>query len=108
MSQKNENWFALVLATIGIAGVAFSAGMHRLVWTLFWVVAVVWMLFCWWGGSKSRGDENLWWLLAIGPTVVVGIVIAIVEGIVFALFGGLKSVGGSFTPPSQHSDVDSK
>lgn len=41
MAQRGENWLAAVLATIGIAGAGFVAGLHRLVWTLFWVVATV-------------------------------------------------------------------
>ncbi len=108
MSQKHENWLAWVLATIGIAGAGFAAGMHRLVWALFWAVAAIWMLFCWWGGSKARSDEFFWWLLAIGPTVVIGIVLAIVEGTVLALFSGLKSLGDSSASSSQQSDARPK
>jgi len=108
MSPKNENWLAWVLATIGIAGAGFAVGMHRLVWALFWGVAAIWILLCWWGGSKSRSDEVLWWLLAIGPTLIVGIVLRIVEDTVLALFSGLKSLGDPSTPTSQQSEPRSK
>lgn len=102
MAQQRENWLAWVLAVIGIAGAGFAARMHHLVWALFWVVAAIWMLFCYWGGSKSRGDEFLWWVLAIGPTVVVGIILRIVEGVVLALFGGLSSLATPSESSSPH------
>ena len=104
MSQKGENWLAAVLATIGIAGAGFAAGLHRLVWILFWVVATVWMLLCWWAGGKSRSEELLWWLLAIGPTLIVGIVLRIVEGIALSVFGGLKSTAGATVPASRQNE----
>ena len=108
MSQKGENWLAAVLATIGIAGVGFAAGLHRLVWTLFWVVAVVWVLLCWWGGSKSRNEEVLWWLLATGPTLIVGIVLRIVEGIVLSVFGGLNKAADATAPTTRQNEPSPK
>lgn len=75
--------------------------MHYLVWALFWVIAVIWMLLCYWGNSSSKpgNDEFLWWLLAIGPTVVVGIILRIVEGVAFAIFGGLSKSSSSHDLP---------
>ena len=102
MAQQRENWLAWVLAVIGITGAGFAARMHHLVWALFWVIAAIWMLFCYWGGSQSRGDEFLWWVLAIGPTVVVGIILRIVEGVVLAIFGGLSSHSGPSTSSAPH------
>ena len=108
MPQQRENWLAWVLAVIGIAGAGFAARMHHLVWALFWVVAAIWMLFCYWGGSKSGGDEFLWWVLAIGPTVVVWNILRIVEGVVFAIFGGLSNIAGSSTSPPPRDDPGHK
>ena len=109
MTRKNENWLAWALATIGIVGAGFAAGMHRLVWALFWVIAAIWILLCWWYGSKSRGDELfMWWLLAIGATLVIGIVLRIVEGTVLVLFGGLQSLADSSTPTSPQDEPRQK
>jgi uncharacterized membrane protein len=108
MSKNGENWLAVALATIGIAGAGFAAGLHRLVWTLFWVVAAVWMLLCWWAGSKSPREELLWWLLAIGPTLIVGIVLRVVEGIARSVFGGLTSTAGATVLASRQNEPGPK
>ena len=93
MAQQQQHWLAWVLATIGVVGAGFASGLHRLVWALFWVIAIIWLLLCWWGGSKSRGDEQfMWWLLAIGPTVVVAIILRIVEGVVLGVLAGLSGL----------------
>lgn len=109
MPQQRQNWIAWVLVTIGIAGAGFAARLHHLVWVLFWVVAAIWLLLCWWGGSKSRGDEQfLWWLLAIGPTVVAGIILRIIEGVVLGALGGLSSLADSSTSPSRQDGPSHK
>lgn len=109
MSHKSDHWLSWIFATVGVAGAGFAAGLHRLVWGLFWVVVVIWGLFCWWGGSKSHGDEQfMWWLLALGPALVVGFVLRIVEGIVFALLGGSKDTADPSTPSSRHNEPGAK
>jgi hypothetical protein len=96
MAQKNENWLAWALAAFGIAGAGFAAGLHRLIWTLFWVIAAIWILLCWIGGSKERDETTVlvWWLLAIGPTLVVAILLRTLEGIVIALSSSISSQNG--------------
>ena len=102
MAQQQQHWLAWVLATIGIVGAGFAARLHRLIWALFWAVAVIWLLLCWWGGSKYHGDEQfLWWLLAIGPTVVVAIIFRIVEGVVLGVLGGLSSLADTSASTSR-------
>jgi len=105
MSKKSQNWLSWILASLGVAGVAFAVKLHRLVWTLFLVLAVTWWLVCWWAGSKSHGDtELLWLLLAVAPTLIVAIVLRIVEGIVVAIYGVLPSATDSPPVSSLHNE----
>lgn len=108
MAQKGEHWLGWILATVGVAGAGFAAGLHRLVWGLFWVVAAIWWLFCWWAGSESHREQFMWWLLALGPTLVVGIVLRIIEGIVFALLGAFRNIADASPPSPQHNEPSAK
>ena len=106
MSNRNENWLAWTLAAVGIAGAGFAAGLHRLVWGLFWAVAAIWWLLMWWYGSKnSHNDPVTWWLLALGPPLIAGFVLRLIEGIVLAFFGGLSRMTGSPAPPRDDQPI---
>lgn len=91
MTRKGGNWLAWTLATIGLLGTGFAAGLHRLIWGLFLFLVVVWWIVCWYVG-KNGHDAALWWMLAIVPPIVIGIVLRIIEGVVFAFFGALNSL----------------
>ena len=92
MSRKDENWLVWTLATIGLLGSGFAAGLHRLIWGLFLFLTVVWWIGCWYGGVHKQGNTDMWWMLAIAPPIAVGFVLRIIEGIVIAFFGALSSV----------------
>ena len=102
MSQRNENWLVWILATIGFLGAGFAAGLHRLIWGLFWFLTALWWLLCWYVG-KDGHDTNLWWTLAIVAPVVIGFVLRIIEGIVLAFFGALSGLDESTGPQNRNS-----
>lgn len=89
MTRKDENWLAWTLATIGLLGTGFAAGLHRLIWGLFLFLVVVWWIGCWYG-MENKHDTVFWWILAIAPPIAIGFVLRIIEGIVFAFFGALN------------------
>lgn len=94
MTRKDENWLAWTLATIGLLGTGFAAGLHRLIWGLFLLLTVVWWIVCWYEGANNH-HTGLWWMLAIAPPIAIGFVLRIIEGIVFAFFGTLSSLDDS-------------
>jgi hypothetical protein len=94
MSRKEESWLHWTLAAVGFVGTGFAVGLHRLVWGLFFAVAVLWCGFFWTVAVKHHG-EPFYWLVAFGPPIVVGIVVRLIEKIVFAFFGGLANVPAS-------------
>ena len=84
---KNDSGLAWALAAIGLAGAGFAAGLHRLVWSLFWEQAILWIGFFLLYMISSDCDETIYWIIAFAGPVVVGIILRIVEGVVFAFFG---------------------
>lgn len=106
MPTKHENWLAWTLTAIGIAGAGFAAGLHRLVWGLFWVVAAIWWILIWWYGTRnSHSDPVIWWLLVLGPPAIIGLVLRLIEGIVLAFFGGLAHMSDSPATPRDDGPV---
>lgn len=103
---KSDSGLAWALAAIGLAGAGFAAGLHRLVWSLLWVLTVLWIGFflhmissehaaCMELRHTLRGyhsdcDETIYWIIAFAAPIVVGIILRIVEGVVFAFFGAHK------------------
>ena len=102
--SKNNSELAWVFAAIGLAGAGFAAGLHRLVWLLFWVLTILWVGFFYHmiqsehsaslslaaQGVHTKDDQTIYWVIAIGAPIVVAIILRIVEGVVFALFGVQK------------------
>jgi MFS superfamily sulfate permease-like transporter len=100
MSKGNSD-FAWVFAAIGLAGAGFAAGLHRLVWLLFWVLTIIWVGFFYTmiqrehtaslslaaQGIPTNDDQTIYWVIAAGAPIVVAIILRIVEGVVFALVG---------------------
>jgi len=90
MSRKDENILAWTLATIGLLGAGFAAGLHRLIWGLFSLLIILWWLLIWYNASN---DIEQWWILAIlaiVPPIVIGIVVRIVEVVAVTFFGVLN------------------
>lgn len=85
--SKNDSGLAWVLTAIGFAGAGFAAGLHRLVWSLFWILTVLWITLSYLLARSSGGDEEIYWLFGIGAPIVVAAVLAIVEGVVLAILG---------------------
>ncbi len=104
MSRKGESWLSWTLTTIGLVGTGFAAGLHRLVWGLFLVLAVLWCLFFLLIADRHGGEPSLYFFVAFGPPIVVGIVVRLIEKIVFAFFGGLANAD----PARQPSPAEEK
>ncbi len=106
--SKNNSGLSWVFAAIGLAGAGFTAGLHRLVWLLFWVPTILWLALFYYAiqnehaaslslaaqGYPSKDDQTIYWIIGIGAPIVVAIILRIVEGFVFTLFGGRKRVSG--------------
>lgn len=109
MTSNSQKPLAWIFSIVGLASAGFAAGLHRLVWGLYWVVAVIWCLFIWWLASQSHhGDQLMYWISALGPTLVVGIVLKIVEGVVLAIFGGVKELADAAAQTSRHPESHQK
>ena len=104
MSNKSNSDLAWVFAAIGLAGTGFAAGFHRLVWLLFLVLTILWLALFYHmaqsehvaslslaaRGIHSNDDQTIYWIFGIGAPIIVAIILRMVEGFVFALFGGQK------------------
>lgn len=102
MSDKNDSGLAWAFSAIGLAVAGFASGLNRLVWTLYWVLALLWFAFFYHvaqseheaslrlaaQGAHAHDDQTIYWLLGIGAPLVVAIILRIVEGVVFSIFGG--------------------
>ena len=75
-----------MLAIVGVTETGFVE-FYRLAWWLFWVVAVLWMIFCY-RAILSLGinsNQTMWWILGIGAPIVVAISLRVVGGVISRL-----------------------
>ena len=86
--MARDSWLNWTLATAGLAGAGFAAGLHRWVWSLFWITTLVWLGLCYGGARNATGAELLiWWALALGAPSFVGFALRLVEGVILAVLG---------------------
>ena len=102
--SKSNSGLAWVFAAIGLAGAGFAAGLHRLVWLLFWMLTILWVGFFYTmiqrehtaslslaaQGIPTNDDQTIYWVVAAGASIVVAIILRIVEGLVFSLVGSSR------------------
>ncbi len=89
MTRKDENILAWTLTILGLLGAGFAAGLHRLIWELFFFLTVLWWLLLLLSGEQVGYHVGLW-ILAIAPPIVIGIVVRIVERIAVTFFGAIN------------------
>lgn len=82
------------MTVIGLTGLGFASGVHRLIWGLFWLLTAVWWLLL---AMIHKPNSEVGFLLLFGvvPPIVIGFLLKIVEGVVVALFGGFSKSDGS-------------
>jgi hypothetical protein len=93
--MAKDSWLNWTLVTVGLAGAGFAAGLHRFVWGLFWLATLVWWLIMGWlategpfaRGTQTDFDVVMLWVSALGPPLLIGVVLRFVERIVFVVFG---------------------
>jgi len=93
--MARDTWLDWTLATIGLAGAGFAAGLHRLIWGFFCFATLAWWAFIWWGVNESKVPSDqlfFWWILALGAPLIVGFVLRLVEGIALAALKGVNQL----------------
>ncbi len=104
--MARDSWINWTLATLGLAAAGFAAGLHRLVWGLFWFATLIWWVFVWWGHFAGHPYEDItlivMWALTLGPPLLIGVVLRLVERIVFAVLG--SSIRGTDSSVSSSRD----
>jgi hypothetical protein len=108
MARNDDSGLGWVLAALGLVSAGFAAGLHRLIWGLFWIIVLIWWSYLWIATTRHGAsfDSGTAWLLAIAPVVVLGLILHIVDGIVRAVFGGIRvfAEAGS-SPPTSQPDI---
>lgn len=82
--KRDEGILAWVVSIVTFAGIGYAAGLRALVWLLYSVIAFLWMaLFM--NSIDEPHRDGMFWIVTVGPVIVIGIVLKIIEGVIAAI-----------------------
>ena len=92
-ARRNSDALSWTLMSVGALALGFAVGLRRLIWGLFWVLAVLWCLFAFHSSGPSPSLVEI--AVAVGPPIVVALGLKFIDRVVRVFVDDLRGSTGA-------------